>query len=119
MALPAGRRGIRANLVRSDGTIGALTKINEDITALKNSLTPLYKKTITGTTTSTGALQLIGLDALTTDFIIHTRLASEIGYAFWRGDNYLLICNTMFTPAVNKEVTVEVVYCKRSELHNI
>ena len=37
MALPAGRRGIRANLVKSDGTISDLTKLKEDFAALNAS----------------------------------------------------------------------------------
>jgi len=41
MALPAGRRGIRANLVKSDGTIGDLTDIKEDITDIKEDITEL------------------------------------------------------------------------------
>ena len=40
MALPAGRRGIRANLVKSDGTIRDLTKLKEDFAALSASDIP-------------------------------------------------------------------------------
>ena len=40
MALPAGRRGIRANLVKSDGTISDLTKLKEDFAALSASDIP-------------------------------------------------------------------------------
>ncbi len=40
MALPAGRRGIRADLVKSDGTIIDLTKLKEDFAALSASDIP-------------------------------------------------------------------------------
>ena len=41
MALPAGRRGIRANLVRSDGTLKDLTTLSEDVENLNGDVTAL------------------------------------------------------------------------------
>lgn len=109
-----------------DSRIGSLSNLNTadrtNVVAAVNSIngkfTQLYIKTITGTTTSTGAITP-NID-VNNYYIIQAsivRNGAKAGFAFWRGkDGYVHCFNSDMTVMANESVSIDVVYCKRSEL---
>lgn len=99
------------------GTNISATTAGAELASLNNDLTTLYKTTITGTTTSSGAIRS-GISP-SVYYILQARITSQNGFAFWRGtDQYLQTYDASMSPLGNTEITVEVVYCSRSELHD-
>ena len=80
--------------------------------------TQLYIKSVTGTTTSTGAITP-GID-ISIYYIISAAFTStnaNTGFVLWRGkDGYLHCFNADMTIMANTSVKLQVVYCRRSEL---
>lgn len=75
--------------------------------------TKILKKTVTATTSASGALDA-GLD-IETQYILSTRCTSRTNaFAFHRGDGYLTvfnIVNDVMTVLKNTEVTFDIYYC--------
>lgn len=105
------------NLATKIGSVGSIPLQNQ-VNALNSQLTRIYKKTITGTTSTTGALDSqINVD---NNYIISATLSRNggtAGFAFWRGnDGYLRCFDIDMQPIVSTGVSVDIIYCKRSEV---
>lgn len=93
-------------------------KIDEGVSSLNSKLTRIYKKTITGTTSATGAIdsQL----NVSNYYIVSatlTRGSGTAGFAFWRGnDGYLRCFDIDMQPIANTAVSIDIIYCKNSEV---
>lgn len=84
---------------------------------LNDDITRLYKKTVTGAPSSSGVLSS-GLN-VSTYYIVSARISGANGFAFWRGNDAYLVCyNASFQP-ITTSITVEIIYCKRSELKSL
>ena len=90
-----------------------ISEIGDDVTdAISNvnqSLGTLIKtKTVTGVTSASGAL------GTSTDVqnmkIIGTRMVSQVGFAFMRGDGYCTVFDNEMNKITNTNVTVEIYY---------
>lgn len=78
------------------------------------TVTPLYKKSVTGTPSTTGSIQS-GLST-GTYYILSTRISGVNGFAFWRGNDGYVVCYNLNLQPITSQVTVEIVYCKRADL---
>lgn len=107
---------ISANATLS--TSNLLSVSQGGLNSLYNRLIPIYIKTVTGTTTGTGAITP-NID-ISTYFILGAAFTSDnasTGFVFWRGkDGYLHCFDTSMTAMANTSVKLQVVYCKRSNL---
>jgi hypothetical protein len=109
-----------------DSRIGSLSNLNTTdrtnvvsaVNSINGKFTQLFIKTITGTTTSTGAITP-NID-VNNYYIIQAsiiRNGAKAGFALWRGkDGYVHCFNSDMTVMANESVSIDVVYCKRSEL---
>lgn len=94
------------------------TKLADAVNALNSKLTRIYKKTITGTTLATGAIdsQL----NVSNYYIVSatlTRGSGTFGFVFWRGkDGYLRCFDIDMQPLANTAVSIDIIYCKNSEV---
>lgn len=86
--------------------------------AYNKLLTRIYKKTITGTTSATGAIDSqINVDNYYIVSAAFVRGGGTAGFAFWRGnDGYLRCFDINMQPLANAAVSIDIIYCKRSEV---
>lgn len=97
---------------------GGMNDLKNQIDSLNSKLTRIYKKTITGTTSATGAIDSqINVD---NNYIVSSafvRGGGTAGFAFWRGnDGYLRCFDIDMQPLANTAVSIDIIYCKRSEV---
>lgn len=117
---PQGPAGDPTSLIDDTAGSGVMNKTwsADKLAAINSQLTRIYKKTITGTTSATGALDSqINVD---NNYIISAALScggGTAGFAFWRGnDGYLRCFDIDMQPLVSTGVSVDIIYCKRSEV---
>lgn len=82
---------------------------------ITNQNLKLYRKTISGAVSSSGALTS-GLD-VSVYFILSVRMLESNGYVFWRGrDAYLTFYNNAMSLITSGNVKAEIVYCRRDKM---
>lgn len=88
--------------------------INGNMDKLDGKVPVIYKKTVSGTTTASGALD----SGLNTNiyYILECHRTDAVGFVFWRGDGYMTAFNAQMNILSTTGITVEVTYCKRSIL---
>lgn len=93
-------------------------KLADAVNALNSKITPIYKKTITGTTSATGAIDSqINVDNNYIVSAAFVRGSGTAGFAFWRGnDGYLRCFDIDMQPLANTAVSIDIIYCKNSEV---
>ena len=95
-----------------------IDKLGDAVNTLNSKLTRIYKKTITGTTSATGAIDSqINVDNNYIVSAAFVRGSGTAGFAFWRGnDGYLRCFDIDMQPLINTSVSIAIIYCKNSEI---
>lgn len=75
-------------------------------------LAPIYRKVITGETSATGAIA----HGLSNRAIIGAIRRDSVGFAFNRGDGYMVVTGTTFQPAISTSVNIDIYYVKDADV---
>ena len=103
------------NLKKPAGTDSiSILDINGNMDILDGKVPVIYKKTVTGITTASGALDS-GLNT-NTYYILECHRTDAVGFVFWRGDGYMTAFDAQMDILSGTYISVEVTYCKRSVL---